>query len=254
MKGKDLSLPETQTLRHDSRIFTIPPGGHSIYSDSCESLNAVLIILAKVLYHVVYQRLHCDILWRTSKLFFCWLSSLALETCHLTCLQQSLPSSQVPLLCRMHVVSILDWLGGDEFNALSRKGLEMFRVSTNQPAFWAWQVLWSTGPRIKLLHKSSMLRNINVEDIHRLVTIVAGQHEIGANDVTRCYKHISFPSSHGLRNTPAQKKVKFFCGHGYHLHCINRWSQPWPSRKLPSCRQIDIAHLPHSRKPQPFLK
>lgn len=30
-----------------------------------------------------------------------------------------------------------------------------------------------------------------------------------------------------LRNTPAQKKVKFFCGHSYHLHCINRWSQPW---------------------------
>ena len=104
-----------------------------------------------------------------------------------------------------------------------------------------------------LLHMRSMRNIKNVEAMHRLVTIVAGQHEIGANDVTRCYKHISFPSSHELRNTPAQKKVKFFCGHGYHLHCINRWSQPWPSRKLPSCRQIDIAHLP-SRKPQPFLK
>ena len=114
-------------------------------------------------------------------------------------------------------------------------------------------MLRSTGPRITLLHMRSMRNIKNVEAMHRLVTIVAGQHEIGANDVTRCYKHISFPSSHELRNTPAQKKVKFFCGHGYHLHCINRWSQPWPSRKLPSCRQIDIAHLP-SRKPQPFLK
>ena len=114
-------------------------------------------------------------------------------------------------------------------------------------------MLRSTGPRITLLHMRNMRNIKNVEDMHRLVTFVAGQHEIGANDVTRCYKHISFPSSHELRNTPAQKKVKFFCGHGYHLHCINRWSQPWPSRKLPSCRQIDIAHLP-SRKPQPFLK
>mmetsp|Transcript_112011 Transcript_112011/g.157019 ORF Transcript_112011/g.157019 Transcript_112011/m.157019 type:complete len:218 (-) Transcript_112011:55-708(-) len=29
--------------------------------------------------------------------------------------------------------------------------------------------------------------------------------------------------------TQPQKKVKFICGHGYHLHCVNRWFQEHPN-------------------------
>eukprot|EP00435_Cladocopium_sp_Y103_P045120 s83_g12.t2 len=40
-------------------------------------------------------------------------------------------------------------------------------------------------------------------------------------------------------NTPAQKKVKFFCGHGYHLHCINRWFQENPN-SVGSCPVCEV--------------
>lgn len=43
-------------------------------------------------------------------------------------------------------------------------------------------------------------------------------------------------------NTPAQKKVKFFCGHSYHLHCINRWFQENPT-SVGSCPVCEVGKL-----------